>query len=1099
MAPSGGKRAAADALLDGEDDAPRRPGRPAAAAPRGSDEEMEEEDEEEEDEDEDESEEEGEEEEGLDAMCDVCGSTYGACVMLLCDNNEVASVRCPYGRHYHCCLSKRMRLSDLRAEQAFYCSTCVRAGYKLPDPPTPEQGTEAGASSAEEEGDSGDDDEEDRDYRAGEEAEDDDVVVVDEEGEEEEGEEGQRRPGGRGEPQRAPAKPAAARAMAAAAGGAAAGGRGGGGRGRGRGRGRAPPPPVPRDPLARHEARVREKERAARGVEAARAGHTGRALGTAPADLIAGASPAGGRGQPSGGRGGRGGRGEEALPPAARRNNLAPGRGAGRFSGAASDVVLWSGHLELRLARGPKAKPADKEPLAVVSASIQSLEQRDGRPVTAEQVAALRRVPRGARLVAYVSPAMALGSDFLVALSKSLEPSLKVNFPTQQAERALEKVGCKSRTHWAAVPIGTPAPLLFVVLQHDCGLKHCAPVDAVTARYMYTSLASFEPALAPPGRQQEEEEDEEEEEEQQQQQQQQQRPAGAGRLRSAPQQRRTAEPADEEPPGSGAASGSTLPVGPVEALGAASGSTEEVEFCDAAADSGGGSGGAEARAGQAGAEVIEIDDDEEQEQEEEEEGGAGTSGHGGAGGGGMLPRSERAASGTGAADQIGALLAAVSRRTGQEQQQQQQQRRQTAEQADGSGGATPGAAIGAAYAREVDASAVAQLLREDEEAAGCLVMGRLMPDLQALLAGGSPNGGAASGWAPFRVALLGFEEAGPLGTRTIAMQRAVQECRRLRATVFKDLASLAAAVRGAPNQGPPVIVVPRHAGPAKLAAALAEGAGGSGGAVPWWRVLTTLLPGVLVFYEDVGEGLLTACRLWLADGRGPPARDPAAWAAALRPLQLHPCGVAVVGGDLLRYAPPEQVERLLALLAKGRARSGAPPASWPLALRDRDLAYLAGWAAGVANVLRDTRHADTVLRLDDLLAEADRFWGGVTGPGGDEPRAPANGAAGAAAGASAAAWRAHLGLEGSEPDVVRDAAALAWLRRGALRLVIVLVPDARHAEGGGGQRGRPVVSHEHARSSLRVLQDASQRVGGSVLAGTVSDVVELLQRVVEAE
>jgi hypothetical protein len=121
-------------------------------------------------------------------------------------------------------------------------------------------------------------------------------------------------------------------------------------------------------------------------------------------------------------------------------------------------------------------------------------------------------------------------------------------------------------------------------------------------------------------------------------------------------------------------------------------------------------------------------------------------------------------------------------------------------------------------------------------------------------------------------------------------------CRHgLGATLFKDLPSLAAAVQRAPNCGPPVILVPRSAGPAKLAAALGAAADGIGsssgcGAVPWWRVLAGHVPGALVFYEATGEGLLTACRLWLADGRPSPARDPIAWTAALRPLQLHACG-----------------------------------------------------------------------------------------------------------------------------------------------------------------------------------------------------------------
>lgn len=161
------------------------------------------------------------------------------------------------------------------------------------------------------------------------------------------------------------------------------------------------------------------------------------------------------------------------------------------------------------------------------------------------------------------------------------------------------------------------------------------------------------------------------------------------------------------------------------------------------------------------------------------------------------------------------------------------------------------------------------------------------------------------------------------------------------------------------------------------------------------------------------------------------------------------------------------------------------------------------WGFGVRNRFpaSDAIHPSSRLRLDDLLTEADQFWGGVTsashdaaGPGG---AAAGEAGAAAAAGAAPAAWRAHLGLDGSEPAVVRDAAALAWLRRGALRLVVVLVPDTRALQGGGGLGGRPALSDEHARSATRVLQEARRL--GNVLAGTVSDTIELLQRVVEDE
>jgi hypothetical protein len=116
-------------------------------------------------------------------------------------------------------------------------------------------------------------------------------------------------------------------------------------------------------------------------------------------------------------------------------------------------------------------------------------------------------------------------------------------------------------------------------------------------------------------------------------------------------------------------------------------------------------------------------------------------------------------------------------------------------------------------------------------------------------------------------------------------------------------------------------------------------------------------------------------------------------------------------------------------------------------------------------------------------------------------------------GALAAARRARLGLDGSEKDVVRDAVTLAWVRRRSLRMVVVLVPDAAAVEGvndngGGGGRGEvqssggsagvagghAVMSREHEQAALSIVAEVQRH--GSIVAGTITDVLELLRQIV---
>lgn len=179
------------------------------------------------------------------------------------------------------------------------------------------------------------------------------------------------------------------------------------------------------------------------------------------------------------------------------------------------------------------------------------------------------------------------------------------------------------------------------------------------------------------------------------------------------------------------------------------------------------------------------------------------------------------------------------------------------------------------------------------------------------------------------------------------------------------------------------------------------------------------------------------------------------------------------------------------------------------------------------------------LMLDDLLSDADPFRGGILDmemDGDDgEPLTPPTGPhspyrrGGRGAQEGYRCWDARqqqlLGLDGSEPDVVQDAVTLAWLRRETLRMVVVLVPDVEDVDGsmtpgggkgvgsgpcgsgaglsagagagageGSGWGGRPVMSREHVKCATSVLKAAQQH--GTIMAGTVSDVVEVLQHVV---
>lgn len=122
--------------------------------------------------------------------------------------------------------------------------------------------------------------------------------------------------------------------------------------------------------------------------------------------------------------------------------------------------------------------------------------------------------------------------------------------------------------------------------------------------------------------------------------------------------------------------------------------------------------------------------------------------------------------------------------------------------------------------------------------------------------------------------------------------------------------------------------------------------------------------------------------------------------------------------------------------------------------------------------------------------------------GEDEGRRRRNGGAAAVRRGGAAALDRELGLEGGEPRVVRDAARLAWLRRARLRLVVVLVPDPGATDGGGrsgdgGRKGAKAAARagaglEQAEAGLEVLS-ACERLGGSVLAGSWAQVLQLLE------
>jgi len=97
--------------------------------------------------------------------------------------------------------------------------------------------------------------------------------------------------------------------------------------------------------------------------------------------------------------------------------------------------------------------------------------------------------------------------------------------------------------------------------------------------------------------------------------------------------------------------------------------------------------------------------------------------------------------------------------------------------------------------------------------------------------------------------------------------------------------------------------------------------------------------------------------------------------------------------------------------------------------------------------------------------------------------------------------------------VVCDAVALAWARRSSLRLVVVPLPDesafesaaeaaavasgGKTSRGGGRRRSEAEAARQHAEAAISVMLDAEQH--GSVLAGTASDVMALLQQIVEGD
>lgn len=140
--------------------------------------------------------------------------------------------------------------------------------------------------------------------------------------------------------------------------------------------------------------------------------------------------------------------------------------------------------------------------------------------------------------------------------------------------------------------------------------------------------------------------------------------------------------------------------------------------------------------------------------------------------------------------------------------------------------------------------------------------------------------------------------------------------------MYPSLPALLSSLQQRPpgDATPTVIVLPRRLGPPAIHRALqhqqpsqpgsgggneanaaAEGATALAPAPLWWQVLmcVALAPPVLVFYEGVGEGLLTACRLWRGDGHPVPSGDARAWAAGLWRYQLHAGGEGgrTLGGD----------------------------------------------------------------------------------------------------------------------------------------------------------------------------------------------------------
>lgn len=102
--------------------------------------------------------------------------------------------------------------------------------------------------------------------------------------------------------------------------------------------------------------------------------------------------------------------------------------------------------------------------------------------------------------------------------------------------------------------------------------------------------------------------------------------------------------------------------------------------------------------------------------------------------------------------------------------------------------------------------------------------------------------------------------------------------------------------------------------------------------------------------------------------------------------------------------------------------------------------------------------------------------------------------AGHSSDAAATAAPAQGGGSGSGGGaaLVDTAAALAWRRRAALRLVITLVPNPTAFTGGGAGAGGSLGA-EALREARAVVQAAPAAEAGTVVAGTLEDAVALVE------